>query len=400
MRSTTLTFSGAAGAGRSAELFYPPDNRPQAIAVFAHCFPPGSGAASNIRRALNDFGLAVLDLDLVKMSEVAAVDARDIVTAAKSATEVIDLPLLLVGHSFGGAMMLRAAGELEDARAVALLSTPAGVTSVRHMLLDGEGAVQRIRVGGRVLNVERSVIDHLEEADVRRAMALISRPLIMFHSPRDEEVAIESAERVFRLARHPRSFVSLDHADHLLSDELDSRYAAHVLAAWARRYLDVRTETTVYTDERDNRVSARTGPSGYRTEIIANGYPLVADEPESLGGTDTGPTPYDYLAAALGACTSMTLRMYADHKKLSLDAVTTRVRHTRVHVKDCEDCPDDGRHLDRLEREIELEGVLTDAQRERMVEIANRCPVHRTLTSEVQIMTDLAPEAVAIADKM
>lgn len=228
---------------------------------------------------------------------------------------------------------------------------------------------------------------------------LLRRPLIMFHSPRDEEIDIESAERVFHMARHPRSFVSLDHADHLLTDERDSRYASHVLAAWSRRYLDVHSEDTVYANESDNRVSARTGPSGYRTEIIANGYPLVADEPESLGGTNTGPTPYDFLAAALGACTSMTLRMYADRKSWPLEAVTTRVRHTRIHLKDCDGCDENGKRLDRLEREIELEGPLDDAQRMRMVEIANRCPVHRTLTSDIEIMTELAPDALEIADQ-
>ncbi len=396
MRSRNVEFRDVEGRRREVRLYFPPDNRPQAVAVFIHCLPARQAAAQYIGRALNDNGLAVLNLDLVRMSEVGPIDGDDILSAVRKVEAELGLPSIFIGHSVGGILSLRAALEHDDVRGLALVSTPSGDTSFRHLLADGGDEEQRIRLGSSIVRIGKKSYSSFADEDVERSMRLMRRALIMFHSPQDEVVDIQSAEKIYRLARHPKSFVALDHADHFLSDEKDARFASGMLSAWARRYLDVHTESTIYADERDNRVSARTGPSGYRTDIIANGYPLVADEPESLGGTDMGPTPYDYLAAALGACTSMTLRMYADHKKLPLESVTTRVRHTKVHVKDCGDCPEEGRRLDRLEREIELEGDLTDQQRARMVEIANRCPVHRTLQSDIDIPTSLAEDPVEL----
>ena len=194
---------------------------------------------------------------------------------------------------------------------------------------------------------------------------------------------------IFKAARHPKSFVSLDHADHLLSDPADSEYTGAVLAAWARRYIGVAQERPKHLDPENNQVVARLEGPGYRTEMLANGFPLVADEPVSVGGTNKGPTPYDYLVAGLASCTAMTLRMYADHKKWPLEAVEVRLNHKKVHAKDCTRCEQTEGKLDVIERELKLFGPLDEAQRKRITEIADRCPVHRTLEGHVEIFTDL-----------
>jgi putative redox protein len=214
----------------------------------------------------------------------------------------------------------------------------------------------------------------------------LNRALIIFHSPLDDIVGIENAARLFKAARHPKSFVSLDRADHLLSNRSDSLYVGSVMAAWVQKFIGALQEKEQKKDLTDNRIVVRTGRRGYQTEIVANGHSLIADEPIAVGGADTGPTPYDYLVAALGACTSMTLRMYADRKLWPLHAIVVRLKHRKIHASDCENCETKGDGImDHIEREIELEGPLDSRQRQRLLEIADRCPVHRTLHSEVVV---------------
>jgi len=214
------------------------------------------------------------------------------------------------------------------------------------------------------------------------------------HSPRDLVVGIENAAGIYRAAPHPKSFISLDTADHLLSDARDSRYAGEIIATWAGRYLthpDTPVPSPAPPEVIDKRVTARTAAEGFRTELFANGFPLVADEPVAYGGGNEGPSPYEYLLAALGACTGMTLRMYARSRGLPLEEVVVRLSHHKVHAEDCRDCVEKDRQIDSFERELELHGELDEAQRQRLLEIAGRCPVHRTLTGEVRIETTLRP---------
>jgi len=217
----------------------------------------------------------------------------------------------------------------------------------------------------------------------------LKRPLLIFHSPADMIVSIENAARIFIAARHPKSFISLDRADHLLSNREDSLYVGSVLAAWASKYLKIQQKRLVQPQLSDNRVITRTGKVGFRTEIVANGHSLISDEPIAVGGSNTGPNPYDLLVSALGACTGMTLRMYADHKKLHLDDVIVKLRHEKIHALDCAECDQSGSKIDLIEREIELEGELDLETRRKLTDIANRCPVHRTLESRSRIVTKL-----------
>jgi len=208
------------------------------------------------------------------------------------------------------------------------------------------------------------------------------------HSPRDEVVGIDNAARIYQAARHPKSFISLDDADHLLSREADSRYAGLLIAAWARRYLQVDEPAGIAADVIDGRVTARTA-DGFFTELFANGHALVADEPVAFGGTNRGPSPYDYLLVALGACTGMTVQMYARHKQWPLESVVVRLAHAKIHARDCQECATADGKIDRIERELELHGALDADQRQRLLEIAERCPVHKTLHGEVKVVTSL-----------
>ena len=217
----------------------------------------------------------------------------------------------------------------------------------------------------------------------------LNKALLILHSPRDHIVDIENATEIFKAARHPKSFVSLDEADHLLSNRRDSHYVGSVLAAWAQKYLEVPEEETPKRDLKDNRIVVRTGKTGYQTEIKVNEHRLIADEPIAVGGSNTGPTPYGYLAAALGACTSMTLRMYADRKGWPLESVVVRLKHQKIHADDCRECESKNRKIDYIEREIEPIGPLDEQQRHKLLEIADKCPVHRTLQSEIRIESRL-----------
>ncbi|HWR92451.1 MAG TPA: bifunctional alpha/beta hydrolase/OsmC family protein, partial [Desulfobacterales bacterium] len=246
-----------------------------------------------------------------------------------------------------------------------------------------------VTIAGRSFTLRRKFLDDLEALDPEAVIRNLDRALLVLHSPLDDVVGIENAARIFQAARHPKSFVSLDQADHLLSNLADSRYAGAVIAAWARRYLTAPSPADARPRAEDNRITARTGSGGFLTEVMVNRHSLVADEPLAAGGTDQGPSPFDLLVAALGACTAMTLRMYADRKAWPLEAATVRLKHAKIHAADCETCETREGMLDRIEREIEIEGPLDPDQKQRLLQIADRCPVHRTLTSEVQITTRL-----------
>ncbi|MGD2269531.1 MAG: bifunctional alpha/beta hydrolase/OsmC family protein, partial [Desulfobacterales bacterium] len=385
-------------------LDLPVDSRPLAYAIFAHCFTCTKNikATANISRALAREGIAVFRFDFTGLGESEgdfadtnfSSNVDDLVAAAEFLAAEFEAPRILIGHSLGGAAILQAAPKIPSSVAVATIGAPSDPSHVMRAMgpfkekieTDGEAEVM---LAGRAFKIKKQFIQDLEMTHMRDTIQNLKKSLVVFHSPLDQTVGIENAARIFKAARHPKSFISLDKADHLLTNPQDSQYVGMVIAVWARKFIDGRRKDQKQQPLADNWVAARTGATGFLTDIRVNGHNLVADEPKAAGGTNMGPTPYDYLAAGLGACTSMTLRMYADRKKWPLESITVRLKHQKIHAKDCETCETEKGLLDRIDREIELTGRLDDHQRRRLMEIADRCPVHRTLHSEVHINTRL-----------
>jgi putative redox protein len=294
--------------------------------------------------------------------------------------------------------VLQAAHRLDSVQAVSTIGAPYDPEHVTQHL---DGALDeieatgeaRITLAGRSFTIRKQFLDDLEATRMEETIQSLDRALLLFHSPVDRTVGVDNAARIFKAAKHPKSFVSLDDADHLLTDSSDAEYVGVVLSAWADKYVDhSRSEPTTS----EGRVTTRTGDA-YRTDIQAGRHSLVGDEPRDVGGDDAGPTPYDFLLSALGSCTGMTLRMYADRKDWPLEETVVRLSHDKIHAKDCEDCETEEGRVDRIEREIEVRGALSDEQRERLLEIANKCPVHRTLHGEIKVRSSLREEAEASA---
>jgi len=385
---------------RLAALLDMPAGEPRAYALFAHCFTCGKDvhAARRIAQALTALGIGVLRFDFTGLggsdgefaNTTFSSNVADLLAAAGALRNVRRAPAILIGHSLGGAATLAAAADVPEARAVVTIaapSDPAHVTGLfRNQLADiaQQGEVE-VSLEGRKFRVRRAFLDDVAEQNLRARIANLHRALLIFHSPTDNRVGIENASRIFEAAKHPKSFVSLTGADHLLSRPGDASYVAKVIAAWAERYIDL-GEPGAETAEGDV-IVGETRRGLFQQEVHIGRHRLLADEPVRVGGLDSGPGPYDLLLAGLGACTSMTLRLYADRKSLPLDRVTVRLSHSKMHAADCETCETKEGMLDRIERAITLDGELDDAQRERLLEIADKCPVHRTLSSGIQIKT-------------
>ncbi len=401
MQSQRITFMNAEGH-ELAGLIDAPGGAVRAWALFAHCFTCSKNlkAASHITRALNNAGIGVMRFDFTGLGQSKgefadtsfSSNVSDLVDAATWLEKHYQAPALLFGHSLGGTAVLRAARFIPSAVAVATLGSPAEPAHVKHVFGDSLNEIEdtgcaAVNLGGRTFHVRKEFIEDLEEHDLLAEVSQLRKALLVMHAPLDDIVEVDNASTLFLAAKHPKSFVSLDQADHLLSREADSRYAGQVLAAWASRYLPEPNEPGLKSSP--DETVARTFTDGFRTEIVAGGHALVADEPTSVGGTNEGPSPYDLLAAALASCTTMTLKMYASHKGLDLESATVRVQHGKIHARDCEDCETETGKVDEFLRELSFEGNLTDDQVGRLVEIADKCPVHRTLHGEVKIRTRL-----------
>ena len=408
MQSRRLAFPNAAGQQLDGRLDLPVDGRPAAFALFAHCFTCTKNlkAIGHISRALTRAGLAVLRFDFTGLGESEgdfadtnfSSNADDLVAAADYLAAHFQGPALLVGHSLGGAAVLQAAARIPAARAVATLGAPCQPAHVKKLLGSSQAEITargqaEVLLAGRPFRIKNQFLEDLDQTRMEQTIRQLRRALLVLHAPLDRTVGIDNAAHIFDSALHPKSFVSLDKADHLLSREEDALYAGSVIAAWARKYLDLPADQAPQRPPPEDLVVARTGPVGLQTDISAGGHPLVADEPVDVGGTNTGPTPYDYLVAALAACTTMTLRLYADRKGWPLQGVEVRARHQKVHAADCADCQTQEGRVDYIERLVELEGPLDQAQRQRLLEIADRCPVHRTLHGEIHVETRLGETA-------
>jgi uncharacterized OsmC-like protein/alpha-beta hydrolase superfamily lysophospholipase len=401
MRSERFEFPNAKGEKLAAVLDLPL-GKPAAFALFAHCFTCGKDipAAKRIAERLAVNGIAVLRFDFTGLGSSEGEFANthfssnvdDLVAAADHLRKMHGAPAILIGHSLGGCAVLAASHRIADAHAVVTIAAPYDPSHVVGLFKDQvekireQGEVE-VALAGRPFRIKREFLDDVAEKRLQECLATLHKALLIFHSPTDATVGIENASHIFTAAKHPKSFVSLAGADHLLSKKSDGIYVANVIAAWAERYLD-RPQTMTEAEVETGLVLVRETHGGkYQQEILSGPHRLLADEPVKLGGLDSGPGPYDLLLAGLGACTSMTIRLYADFKKIPLENVSVRLSHDKIHSKDCETCDTKVSMVDHIERAITLEGPLDAEQRERLMEIADKCPVHKTLESKVDIHT-------------
>lgn len=415
-----ISIPGSLGSPLAATLELP-DGAPTGVALFAHCFTCSSQshAATRISAALADRGFAVLRFDFTGLgtSEGDFADTsfttniEDLLLAAGWLRANVAEPTLLVGHSLGGAAVIAAAGSLPSVRAVVTIGAPSCPDHVLHLFsrIEDDGADRvRVDIGGRPFEVGRAFLEDIALQPQLERLGALHRALLVMHSPTDEIVGVDNARAIYDAARHPKSFVALDGADHLLSRREDSQFAADVIAAWAPRHLrrpetaapaaalraHALPESVVLADAGAARtgrvVVSEAAPPGYAQSVTDGIHTWALDEPLAVGGTDTGPNPYDVLLSALGACTAITMRMYAGRKGWDLGATSVSLRHSRIHAKDCVDCENAVGMVDHVERRISLDPALTPAQRSALLAIADKCPVHRTLTGSVHVSTSLA----------
>ena len=405
--SERITFEGASGEQLAARLDRPTGRSIRGYALFAHCFTCSKDvfAASRISKSLAERGLATLRFDFTGLGHSEgefsntnfSSNVEDLVAAADFLREEYAPPSLLVGHSLGGAAVLVGGGEVPEVDALATIGAPCHPQHIKHLF---EGQIEEIEksgeaevtLAGRKFRIQKQFLEDLAQQEMEDRIGELKKPLMIFHSPLDNVVGVDNAGRIFKAAKHPKSFVSLDDADHLLTRKADARYVGTVLSAWASRYLGEEAEReaperpseelapgTIYVGE--------TGDGKFSNHVFAGPHYMRSDEPEEVGGDDTGPSPYDLVAAGLGACTSMTLRMYADRKEWPVDKIEVRLNHDKIHAEDCDHCEQKEGKIDKIERRIHIEGDIDSDQRARMLEIADKCPVHNTLTRENVIET-------------
>ena len=402
MPTERLTFTGHDGSELAARLDMP-EGPHLATALFAHCFTCSKDipAARRIAGRLAAMGIAVLRFDFTGLGhsdgEFANTSFSSNVADLNRAADMLAArgmaPALLIGHSLGGAAVLRAAGEVESAKAVVTLGAPFDPGHVTHNFADALETIKRdgvgsVILGGRPVKIGKGFVEDVCSSQLGPAIGALKKALLVMHAPTDDIVGVENATQIFIAAKHPKSFVTLDDADHLITRGKDAEYAAEVIAAWVGRYVPLmQPAPPPGAPEGVTRVS-EADPKGFLQDVTAGGgtHHLLADEPVAYGGTNRGMTPYQFLAAGLGACTSMTVRMYARRKKWPLTHVSVDVSHDKVHAQDAAVAPE---RIDRFLREITLEGDLTEEQRQRLLAIADKCPVHKTLEAGAQVETIL-----------
>ena len=406
MPTERFQFTSAEGHQLAAALDLP-EREPLAYALFAHCFTCGKDvlAAKRIATALAAKGIAVLRFDFTGLgssegdfaNSTFSSNVADLVRAADHLRETRKGPAILIGHSLGGAAILAAAGQIPDAKAVVTIAAPSDPVHVTGLFRDRIEDIRKhgkieVQLAGRPFHITSEFLDDIAEHSLMAKVTKLHKALLIMHSPTDDTVGIDNATQIFVAAKHPKSFVSLAGADHLLSGKPDAAYVADVIAAWAERYVDLALPARpAAPDNAPRKVVVRETRNGKFQQTVSVGpHQLVADEPIAVGGDDSGPGPYDYVLAGLGACTSMTMRMYADRKSLPLQRVTVTLNHSKVHAEDCAECETRTGMLDQIDRVISIEGALDAEQRSKLMEIADKCPVHRTLTSEIRIVTRAA----------
>lgn len=400
-----IEFEGSQGHKLAARLDLP-DGEIKAYALFAHCFTCTKDifAAGRIAVALNALNIAVLRFDFTGLGASEGdfentnftSNVQDLIKAADYMRDNLEPPTIIIGHSLGGAAVLVAASDIPEIKAVATVAAPAAATHVAHHFEESrseilEKGVAEVKLAGRPFKIQKQFIEDIESQMMDEHIRKLKKPLLVMHAPLDQTVGIENAEHIFKLAKHPKSFVTLDNADHLLSKRSDAAYAARVIAAWASRYVGYKmTPIDHFKKVDDHEVNVRSSGNGKFQQYVQMGKHFsYADEPESMGGDNIGPDPYKFLLAALGACTSMTLQMYARRKNWPLRSVEVSLKHKKEHAEDCQDVDGNCEKIDAITRDIKINGEeLDDAQRARLMEIADKCPVHLTLEKGAQVKTE------------
>jgi uncharacterized OsmC-like protein/alpha/beta superfamily hydrolase len=400
VESRKIEFPGAAGAMLAARLDLPA--KPRAFALFAHCFTCGKDlfAASRIAEGLTARDIAVLRFDFTGIGSSAgefantnfSSNVRDLLAATDYLRQHHGPPSLLIGHSLGGAAVLAAAPQVPDAAGLVTIGAPASAAHVTRNFEANlanivENGTAEVTLAGRTFTITRQFLEDLAGQDFLEGLANMKKALLVCHAPHDEYVGIENASAIFTAARHPKSFLSLDTADHLLRKRADGIYIADVIATWASRYLPLGEQAAALPEGVVEVSETRSGR--FLQGVRAGRHRLVADEPVTVGGDDAGPGPYDYLLAGLGACTTMTMRLYAERKGINAERFSVRLSHRKIHAEDCADCDAKAGDIGEISRDITIEGDVPEAVQARLMEIADKCPVHQTLTHEVKIRTRL-----------
>jgi putative redox protein len=402
MRSTRLKIENRKGLILNAHLELPANQKPNYYAIFAHCFTCSSSlsAVKHVSRALTKHGFAVLRFDFTGLgrSEGDFVDSHfsanvnDLLDVNNYMIKHYEAPSLLVGHSLGGAAVLVAASKLETVKAIATVGAPATVGHVKHLfsdkINDEDGSVE-VNIGGRPFIINQEFVSEFDKTDLPSIVKNLRKPLLIMHAPFDKIVGIENAEQLYKNAFHPKSFVTLDDTDHLLTNEKDSHYVGEVIGTWAQRYFP-KVENVMLSTEGEQLVGhLNIVEDNFTTSIQTKNHSFIADEPASIGGSDFGPSPYEYLNAALASCTVMTLKMYAERKQWDLQEVYVYISHSRKHSDDLQIEVEKPKYLDHINKKLKFVGNLDESQKKRLKEIASRCPVHRTIESQVIFNTEV-----------
>lgn len=402
MNFEKITFKNATGYELSGRLELPVNREAHHFAVFAHCFTCSKNfsATKNIARALTTAGFGVLRFDFTGLGDSDgdfadtnfSGNVDDLLAAIDHLHAHYKAPTLLIGHSLGGAAAIYASAKASSIKAVATIGTPSDTKHVKHLFGDqlqaiithGEATVQ---LSGRPFKIKEQLLHDLNEQMVTKTLKSLRKPILIMHSPQDTTVEITHAEKLYQAAMHPKSFVSLDGADHLLMNKKDSVYAGEVIAAWAQRYIAFPKQPALNTSQ--SVVASLGNETLFTTQMRAGNHYFIADEPSSVGGNDYGPNPYEFLSSALAACTVMTIQMYARRKEWEIANVQCHVDYSKEHLTDCLNCDDDTAKIDTFTRTLIITSKLDEKQLQRILQIADKCPVHKTLHSTTQVITKL-----------
>jgi putative redox protein len=402
MKSTKLEIVNKEGLKLQAYLELPANQKPNYYAIFAHCFTCTStlSAVKNISRALTNYGFGVVRFDFTGLgrSEGEFADSHfsanvdDLLAVNDYLKEEFEAPSLLVGHSLGGAAVIVAASKLENIKAVATIGAPATVDHVTRLFSHKMDEVKEkgnieVNIGGRPFKINQKFVDDFDKTDLPEITKNLRKPLLIMHAPFDNIVGIENAEKLYKNAHHPKSFISLDQADHLLTQNKDSAYAGSLIGSWVKRYFEPKDNIMLSTEGEQLVAHLNLLEDNFTTNIQTKKHHLIADEPESAGGDDFGPSPYDYLSAGLAACTVMTLKLYAQRKKWDLKEVYVYITYSKKHSDDLALDLEKPTRIDYMDKKLKLIGDLDDKQKERLKEIASKCPVHKTLANNVVFNT-------------